>query len=254
MGPSVERIMKAVGVIPARYQSTRLEGKPLADIHGRPMVWHVYERASRARSLNSVVVATDDERILRAVTELGGRALMTRAEHVCGTERVAEVAESVDGEIFVNIQGDEPLIDPRMIDECVEALESNPGVALATLMKCVPETAYGDSSVVKVVCDVKGRALYFSRSLIPFPRTRTATFRVFEHIGLYAYTREALLSLAHLPATPLEEIEGLEQLRALENGLAIQVVETRCEGELVSVDTAQDLEHVRRILDRVAVV
>jgi len=192
------------------------------------------------------VVATDDERILRAVTELGGRALMTRAEHVCGTERVAEVAESMDGQIFVNIQGDEPLIDPRMIDECVEALESNPGVALATPMKCVPETAYGDSSVVKVVCDLKGRALYFSRSLIPFPRTRTAKFRVFEHIGLYAYTRAALLSLAHLPATPLEEIEGLEQLRALENGLAIQVVETRCEVELVSVDTAQDLERVRQ--------
>ncbi len=237
-----------VGVIPARYKSTRLEGKPLADIHGRPMIWHVFERASRARSLDAVVVATDDQRILQAIEELGGRAVMTRADHTCGTERVAEVAESMPGEIFVNIQGDEPLIDPRMIDECVAVLESNPGAALATLMKCVPEDAYGDSGVVKVVCDLKGRAMYFSRSLIPFPRTRTARFRVFEHIGLYAYTREALLTLAQLPPTPLEEIEGLEQLRALENGLAIYLAETQCDGEIVSVDTAQDLERVRRIL------
>jgi 3-deoxy-manno-octulosonate cytidylyltransferase (CMP-KDO synthetase) len=253
MGAAMVRLMKAIGVIPARYQSTRLEGKALADLCGRPMVWHVYERASRARSLDAVVVATDDERILRAVTELGGCAVMTRADHQCGTERVAEVAESMAGGIFVNVQGDEPLIDPRMIDECVEALESNPGVDLATLMKCVPETAYGDSSVVKVVCDLAGRALYFSRSLIPFPRTRTPNFRVFEHIGLYAYRREALLALAHLPPAPLEEIEGLEQLRALQNGLAIQVAETSCEGEMVSVDTAEDLERVRRILENVAI-
>jgi len=245
--------MKAVGVIPARFKSTRLEGKPLADIHGKPMVWHVYQRASRARSLDSVVVATDDERILRAVTELGGRAIMTRADHVCGTDRVAEVAGSVAGDLFVNVQGDEPLIDPRMIDECVDALVANPGVAVATLMKPVPESAYGDPGVVKVACDLKGRALYFSRSLIPFPRTRTPKFRVFEHIGLYAYTRDALLTLAHLPPTPLEEIEGLEQLRALENGLIVQVAETKCEDELVSVDTAQDLERVRRILDKVAI-
>jgi len=245
--------MKAVGVIPARYKSTRLEGKPLADIHGRPMVWHVYERATRAASLGSVVVATDDERIMRAVTELGGQALMTRADHASGTDRVAEVAASVPGEIFVNIQGDEPLIDPRMIDECVEALAANPEVPLATLMKPVPESAYADTSVVKVACDLKGRALYFSRSLIPFPRTRTARFRVFEHIGLYAYRREALHALAHLPPSPLEEIEGLEQLRALENGLAIQVAETRCDSDLVSVDTAQDLERVRQIMEKAVV-
>ena len=244
--------MLAVGVIPARYRSTRLEGKPLAEIHGKPMIWHVYERACRATSLISVVVATDDERILSAVRDLGGRAVMTRADHACGTDRVAEVAASMPGEMFVNIQGDEPLIDPRMIDECVEALQSNPGVALATVMKAVPESSYSDTGVVKVVCDLRGRALYFSRSLIPFPRTRTAKFRIFEHIGLYAYTREALLKLAQLPPTPLEEIEGLEQLRALENGLAIQVVETQCEGELVSVDTAQDLERVRRILEKAA--
>jgi len=244
------RVMRAVGVIPARYKSTRLEGKPLADIHGRPMVWHVYERASLASCLDEVVVATDDERILCAIRELGGRALMTRRDHASGTDRVAEVAKSIPGDIFVNIQGDEPLIDPRMVDESIEALRANPGVALATLMKSVPESAFGDPGVVKVVCDLKGRALYFSRSLIPFPRTRTATFRIFEHIGLYAYTRDALLALAHLPPTPLEEIEGLEQLRALENSLAIQVVETRCEGELVSVDTAQDLERVRQIMER----
>ena len=240
--------MKVIGVIPARYNSTRLEGKPLADIHGQPMVWHVFERASRASSLNTLVIATDDERIRQAVKKFGGRAMLTRADHSCGTERVAEVAELLPGDIFVNIQGDEPLIDPRMIDECVEALQSNPGVSLSTLMKPVPETAWGDSGVVKVVCDRRGRALYFSRSLIPYPRTRTAQFRVFEHIGLYAYTRGALRTLAALQPTPLEEIEGLEQLRALENGLAIQVVETKCEGELVSVDTAGDLDRVRKIL------
>jgi 3-deoxy-manno-octulosonate cytidylyltransferase (CMP-KDO synthetase) len=242
--------MRVVGVIPARYDSTRLTGKPLADIHGKPMVWHVFERSSRARSLDTVVVATDDERIRSAVEKLGGRAVLTRTDHTCGTERVAEVADSMPGDIFVNVQGDEPLMDPQMIDECVAALQANPDVGVSTLMKCVPDSAYADTGVVKVVCDLRGRALYFSRSLIPYPRTRTARFRVFEHIGLYAYTGDALRKLAHLAPTPLEEIEGLEQLRALENGLAIQVAETRCESELVSVDTAEDLDRVRRILAR----
>jgi 3-deoxy-manno-octulosonate cytidylyltransferase (CMP-KDO synthetase) len=242
--------MKVLGVVPARYQSTRLHAKPLADIKGKPMVQHVYEIAQRAAQLDSFVVATDDERIASAVRGFGGRYVMTNSEHASGTDRVAEVAAGVDADIVVNIQGDEPLLDPQMINECVLALKQNDGVGLSTVTKRVGEEGYQDPSVVKVVCDVRGRALYFSRSLLPYPRNRTRDFQVFEHIGLYAYTRDCLMQLSQLPPTPLEQIEGLEQLRALENGIAIQVVVTKCEGELVSVDTQEDLDRVRRILDK----
>jgi 3-deoxy-manno-octulosonate cytidylyltransferase (CMP-KDO synthetase) len=242
--------MKVLGVIPARYRSTRLEGKPLADIHGKPMIQYVYETACKARTLDKVVVATDDERIAEAVRTFGGNALMTKSEHVSGTDRVAEVAAGSDVGIVVNIQGDEPLLDPKMIDECVQALKDNAGIGLSTVMKRIGEDSFHDPGVVKVVVDTRGRALYFSRSLIPYPRTRTADFTAFEHLGLYAYTKDCLLRLSQLPPTPLEKIEGLEQLRALENGIAIQVVETRCTGELVSVDTQEDLERVREILSR----
>jgi len=240
--------MKVIGVIPARYQSSRLAGKPLADIHGKPMIQHVYEAAKRTRTLDSVVVATDDLRILNAVRAFGGEVVMTNPEHSCGTDRVAEVAAGTGAEIVVNIQGDEPLIDPKMIDECVDALRESGGAGLSTLVKQIGEDAYEDRAVVKVVRDLRGRALYFSRSLIPFPRHRVAEFAVFEHIGLYAYTNECLIRLSRLPQTPLEKVEGLEQLRALENGISIQTAETSCTGELVSVDTAEDLERVRQIL------
>ncbi len=240
--------MKILGVIPARYKSTRLEGKPLADILGKPMIQYVYEAARQAKSLSEVIVATDDERIARAVRQFGGEAIMSAADHASGTDRVAEAARARDAGMIVNIQGDEPLIQPRMIDECVDALQYSDGAGLSTVMKRIAEDAFHDPGVVKVVCDARGRALYFSRSLIPYPRTRTAGFAVFEHIGLYAYTKECLLRLAALPPTRLELIEGLEQLRALENGIAIQVVETQCGGELISVDTAEDLERVREIL------
>jgi 3-deoxy-manno-octulosonate cytidylyltransferase (CMP-KDO synthetase) len=240
--------MKVMGVIPARYKSTRLEGKPLADIHGKPMVQHVYENARRASTLDSVVVATDDARICEAVRRFGGDVVMTKAEHTCGTDRVAEVAAASDAVIVVNVQGDEPLLDPKMIDECVNALQENEGVGMSTVVKKVGEAAYHDLAVVKTVRDTLGRALYFSRSLIPYPRYRTAEFEVFEHVGLYAYRKDCLMRLSQLPPTPLEKIEGLEQLRALENGIAIQAVETSCTGELVSVDTQEDLERVRQIL------
>jgi 3-deoxy-manno-octulosonate cytidylyltransferase (CMP-KDO synthetase) len=240
--------MKVIGVIPARYKSTRLEGKPLADIHGKPMIQYVYENASRARTLDNVVIATDDERIEAAVRRFGGQVVMTRPEHASGTDRVAEAVKGRDAGIVVNIQGDEPLLEPEMIDECVNALITNEGCGLSTVMKKIGEGAYQDPSVVKVVTDTRGRALYFSRSLIPFPRHRTEEFEVFEHVGLYAYTQECLIQLSRLAPTPLEKIEGLEQLRALEHGIAIQVVETRCTGELVSVDTQEDLERVRQIL------
>jgi len=240
--------MKVIGVIPARYKSTRLEGKPLADIHGKPMIQHVYENARRALTLDSVVVATDDARICEAVRRFGGDVVMTRPEHTCGTERVAEVAATSDASIVVNVQGDEPLLDPKMIDECVKALQESEGAGLSTVVKKIGEAAYHDPAVVKTVRDTLGRALYFSRSLIPYPRHSTAEFAVFEHVGLYAYRKDCLMRLSQLPPTPLEKIEGLEQLRALENGIAIQAVETSCTGELVSVDTAEDLERVRQIL------
>lgn len=239
--------MKVLGVIPARYSSTRLEGKPLASILGKPMIRYVYEAARKATSLSEVVVATDDERIAQSVRQFGGEAVMTAVDHASGTDRVAEVARERDAAVVVNIQGDEPLIQPRMIDECVEALHHSGGAGLSTVMKRISEEAFHNPGVVKVVCDARGRALYFSRSLIPYPRTRTGDFAVFEHIGLYAYTKECLLRLAALPPARLELIEGLEQLRALESGIAIQVVETQC-GDLISVDTAEDLERVRAIV------
>jgi 3-deoxy-manno-octulosonate cytidylyltransferase (CMP-KDO synthetase) len=211
----------------------------------------VYENAKKALHLDSVVVATDDERIFAAVKAFGGMVVMTSPEHASGTDRVAEVAAASDAALVVNIQGDEPLLNPAMIDECVQALKEAlqyGDVDMSTVVKKIGEDAYHDPCVVKLVRDARGRALYFSRSLIPYPQFRTPSFGVFEHIGLYAYTKECLARLSKMPLGNLEQIEKLEQLRALENGISIQVVETKCEGELVSVDTLEDLERVRRIL------
>jgi 3-deoxy-manno-octulosonate cytidylyltransferase (CMP-KDO synthetase) len=212
------------------------------------MIQYVYEASGRSRTLDEVVVATDDQRVANAVKAFGGKVVMTDAAHASGTDRVAEVAGLSGAEIIVNIQGDEPLIAPQMIDECVEALRESDGAGLSTLMKQITESGFEDRAVVKVVRDLRGRALYFSRSLIPFPRHRVAEFAVFEHIGLYCYTREALLRLSKLPQSPLEKIEGLEQLRALENGIPIQTAETSYTGEMVSVDTPEDLERARQLL------
>jgi 3-deoxy-manno-octulosonate cytidylyltransferase (CMP-KDO synthetase) len=241
----MEYRLRITGIIPARYDSSRLAGKPLADIHGKPMIQVVYEAVRRSRTLDNVLVATDDERIFKAVRGFGGEVAMTDARHTCGTERVAE---RLAADVIVNIQGDEPLIDPRMIDECVAVLAANADAGLSTLIKRIGEEAYEDRSVVKAIRDLRGRAIYFSRSLIPFPRHHVEEFVVFEHIGLYAYRRDVLLHLSRLPQTPLETVEGLEQLRALENGIIIQTAETSCTDELVSVDTEADLERVRQIL------
>jgi len=241
--------MHILGVIPARYKSARFEGKPLADILGKPMIQHVYERSRRAGCLDDVLVATDDVRIVSAVNRFGGRAVMTSESHPSGTDRIAEAVAHSDADVVVNIQGDEPMIDPVMIEEVVAPFRSGTDAGLVTIKKRVlHEEDYGDPNVVKVVTDPAGYALYFSRSLIPYPRKRTVHFKVFEHIGLYAYTRDCLLRLSSLPPSPLEEIESLEQLRALENGIRILVVETRCEAQSVSVDTQADLEKVRRLL------
>ena len=246
--------MRIIGVIPARYKSSRLEGKPLADILGKPMVQHVYERAKRAPCLDEVVVATDDERIRSAVESFGGRVAMTSADHRSGTDRVAEATRNIAADVIVNIQGDEPMLDPAMLAELVEPYKSATDASIVTLKKRVAhESDFADPGVVKVVTDPDGFALYFSRSLIPYPRQRTPQFAVFEHLGLYAYTRDALMRLAELPPSALEEIESLEQLRALENGMRILVVETASRQDMLSVDTQADLERARELLSVVSV-
>jgi 3-deoxy-manno-octulosonate cytidylyltransferase (CMP-KDO synthetase) len=241
--------MRVIGVIPARYRSSRFEGKPLADLLGKPMVQHVWERSCAAACLDEVIVATDDQRIHDAVQAFGGQVALTGPGHRSGTDRVAEALSMHAADVVVNIQGDEPMIDPVMIAEVVAPFRLDAGADIVTLKKEVfHNSEFADPGVVKVVTDREGWALYFSRSLIPYPRRRTPHFHVYEHVGLYAYTRECLLRLAELPVSPLEEIESLEQLRALENGIRILVVETSCRGEAVSVDTPEDLEKVRLLL------
>lgn len=241
--------MRVIGVIPARYKSSRLEGKPLADINGKSMVRHVYERACLARNLDDVLVATDDERIYRAVAAFGGKVVMTSTSHRSGTDRVAEAIASDPADVIVNIQGDEPMLDPLMLEEVIAPFRLGALPGIVTLKKEVFRKAeFDDPGVVKVVVDAAGNALYFSRSLIPFPLNPGRGFRVFEHLGVYAYSRECLLKLAALPVSPLEEVESLEQLRALENGISILVVETASKGESISVDTAADLDRVRAAL------
>lgn len=241
--------MRAIGIIPARFKSSRLEGKPLAEIHGKPMIQHVYERARLARNLDDILVATDDERIQRVAVGFGAKVVMTSVEHRSGTDRVAEAAASDVADVVVNIQGDEPMLDPMMLEEVIAPFRDGTAFELVTLKKQVfHETEFADPGVVKVVTAPNGAALYFSRSLIPHPHRRVTHFRVFEHVGVYAYTRECLLRLASLPVSPLEEIESLEQLRALENGIPILVVETRSQSQSISVDTYDDLERVRNAL------
>jgi 3-deoxy-manno-octulosonate cytidylyltransferase (CMP-KDO synthetase) len=239
--------MKVLGVIPARYASTRLPGKPLVDILGQPLIRHVYERAARSRILDELIVATDDERILAAVQAFGGRARLTSREHNTGTDRAAEVAAALEVGVVVNIQGDEPFVEPGMIDEIVQPLLDDPELPMCTSMHEVTDQQdFANPNVVKVVVDLSGNALYFSRSLIPYPR-KSEGHRVFEHIGLYAYHKDFLLRYSRLPQTPLEKLESLEQLRALEHGYRIRVVETRQDYVPLSVDTPEDLERARAL-------
>ncbi|OFW14543.1 MAG: 3-deoxy-manno-octulosonate cytidylyltransferase [Acidobacteria bacterium RIFCSPLOWO2_02_FULL_67_21] len=236
-----------VAVIPARYHSTRFPGKALADIAGRPMVEHVYRRAAAARGVDAVVVATDDPRIAAAVERFGGIARMTRASHRSGLDRVAEVAADLDCPLVVNVQGDEPLVEPDMIAEVVAALAGDPAVEMSTVCRRIAEPSeYTDPNVVKVVADRDGNALYFSRAPIPFERGGAAA-PAYKHIGLYAYRRPFLLRLAALPQSPLEQAEALEQLRVLEHGFRIRTVVTQHDS--IGVDTPQDLERVRRHLE-----
>lgn len=245
-----------VAVIPARYGSTRFPGKALAMIKGRPMIQWVYERTAKAASLDRVLVATDDQRIADAVLAFGGECVMTSSAHSTGTDRIAEVAASLDCDLIVNVQGDEPLIEPAMIDDAVAPLRHDPGIVMGTLCGRIDiaEEAF-DPNIVKVVLDRDGFALYFSRAPIPWDRDRWSGLdvgarplhdRFYKHIGLYVYRRAFLLNYAALGPTPLESIEKLEQLRALETGHRIKVVETSHRS--IGVDTPHDLQ---KILDRV---
>ncbi len=239
---------RVVGIIPARFQSSRFPGKALADLAGKPMVQHVVERASRSRLLDEVLVATDDRRILEAVQGFGAKACMTSPDHPSGTDRIAEVARDLACDLVVNIQGDEPLIDPLVIDRAVEPLAQDTAIPMGTLGRPMGVAEAADPSKVKVVLDRQGFALYFSRSPIPYLRDGSAGVErpYLLHIGLYVYRRETLLRLVALPPTPLEERERLEQLRALEHGIRIRVVVT--EHQSFGVDTPADLERVRRMM------
>lgn len=238
--------MNTLCIIPARYASTRLPGKPLADIAGKPMIQYVYERASQACLPAMVLVATDHEAVRDAVLSFGGKAMMTSPRHQTGTDRLAEVAALYpEVDVIVNVQGDEPLIEPQLIDDLAGAFLADADLVMATVMTPLAEEDYQDANVVKVVTDLQGYALYFSRSLIPFLRNKPQR-SVYKHIGLYAYRRDFLLHYANLEPTPLELAESLEQLRALEHGYKIKVLPTACAP--IGVDTPEDLARVKKII------
>lgn len=239
--------MTAIAVIPARFGATRMPGKPLARETGKYLIQHVYERAAAARGIDRVIVATDDARILDAVRSFGGEAVMTRSDHPCGTDRIAEVAIGLNCDVVLNVQGDEPEIDPAQLDQLVELLEDDAAADIATLA-CPFAVLEGadprDPNAVKVVLDAAGRAIYFSRAMIPYPRIHQETGATYQpapyllHLGVYAYRRTTLLELAGLAPTPLERTEKLEQLRWLEHGrrIAVAVVDSAA----VGIDTPDD--------------
>ncbi len=240
---------QVLAVIPARHASSRFPGKPLAAILGRPMIQRVVERVRRARLISRVMVATDDARIKSAVESFAGEAILTRSEHRSGTDRVAEVAAHVGAGIYVNVQGDEPLIDPGTIDALVSAILEDESVQIATPCVAIEQpNDIMDPNIAKVVRDFDGNALYFSRAPIPWVRDRheTVAARHWKHIGLYAFRHGALLDFPTLPPGELEHLEQLEQLRWLENGYRIRVVES--EYDAVSVDVPADVERVEKLL------
>lgn len=242
---------RVVVVIPARYGSSRLPGKPLVSLAGLPMVQHVYARAKLAQKVGRVIVATDDDRIIKAVEAFGGEARMTRADHRTGTERVAEVAAHVEGDIFVNVQGDEPLLDPTSVDKAIGALLEEPAAAIATVATPIRTPAdIMDPNVCKVVLDFDDNALYFSRAPVPWVRDTTSKIQVrhLKHLGLYVFQRDALLEYPTLPQGELERIEQLEQLRWLENGWKIRVAEV--EHDAISVDVPEDVARVEKLLQK----
>jgi 3-deoxy-manno-octulosonate cytidylyltransferase (CMP-KDO synthetase) len=242
--------MQIAAIIPCRYASRRLEGKPLIPILGKPMVQWVYERVTQVSLLTKVVVATDDDRIYKCVKDFGGRVLMTSADHRSGSDRAAEAADALglkDDDIVVNVQGDQPALDPRCLPEVVAPLTDDPDEVMATLvLRTTDDSDMTDPNTVKCVFDEENRALYFSRSLIPFCRDGSVTSGVFKHLGIYAFRKNFLSRFASLPQGRLEAIEKLEQLRVVEHGYPIKVVVT--EYDTKAVDMLEDIEKTEGLL------
>ncbi len=252
--------MTSLGIIPARYAASRFEGKVLAKIGNKPMIQHVWERAKKAHSLDDLIVAADDDRIIKVVEEFGGKAVFTSKSHPSGTDRLREIANPLDVDIVVNIQADEPLLNHSMIDSLVDTLRDDRDIVMASLMKKIDSIEeISNPNLVKVVVDKNNFALYFSRSPIPFIRDNgeapaeqadsvspNKAHQFYKHIGLYAYTKDFLFTFANLPPSSLEKYEKLEQLRALENGYRIKMVETQY--DTIGVDTPEDLVRARATL------
>lgn len=239
--------MKTIGVIPARWASKRFEGKVLADINGKPMIQHVWERSKQSEYLNDLIIACDDERVVEAAINFGAQAVLTSADHASGTDRIVEVVEPLTVDIIVNIQGDEPLICSTIIDSLIETLSDDPSCLMCTAIKIIDkEEELKDPNVVKVVVDGEMNALYFSRSIIPCNRDKNDEIIYYKHLGIYAYKKEFLLSYQNLPKSNLEISEQLEQLRALEYGYKIKTVITDI--DTVGVDTPEDLKQVELLL------
>lgn len=240
--------MKFLGVIPSRYASTRLEGKPLKDICGHTMVEWVYKRALKSK-LDGVVVATDDERIVDEVKSFGGNVILTRKDHINGTSRIAEVCETyTDYDVIVNIQGDEPLIEPDMINSIIDSFIEDNTIPMSTLKyKLTDMVEIENPNAVKVVTDKNDFAIYFSRSVIPYPRNLNMD-NYYKHVGIYGYKRDFVMEYAKMASTPLELSESLEQLRVLENGYKIKVLETPY--KIIGVDTQEELERVREYITK----
>lgn len=240
--------MKFLGIIPARYSSTRLEAKPLKKIHGHTMIEWVYKRAKKSE-LHDLVVATDDKRIYDEVISFGGKAIMTSETHPNGTSRIAEVCEKMnDYDVIINIQGDEPLIEADMINSLINTFKENKDLVMATLKhKLNSKKEIENPNSVKVICDKNNYAIYFSRSVIPYPR-KNENISYYKHIGIYAYKRDFVIEYSKMPSSPLEEAESLEQLRVLENGYKIKVLETS--HSLIGVDTEQNLQDVIAYIEK----
>ncbi len=241
----MKKDMNIVAVIPARYNSSRFPGKPLANIAGKPMIQWVYEQTKKVEAIKEVYVATDDKRIFACVTSFGGKAIMT-GECSCGTDRIYEACKNLDADIVVNVQGDEPMIKPQMIEEVLSAFDDE-NVVMATLKKCINDQNDIDNpNVVKVITDINNNAIYFSRYPIPYMRNEFEEYKVFKHIGMYAYKKEFLETFVNLPKSFLEKAESLEQLRCLENGFRIRVMET--ELETIGVDTPEQMKAVEEYM------
>ena len=242
---------KILGIIPARYSSTRFPGKPLADINGKPMIQHVYERAIKAKSLSSLLIATDDERIFNAAKNFDANAVMTDSDLPNGTARCEQAVKNFNQKFdaVINIQGDEPLLDPLMIDEVAELLN---GCEAATLCSELKED-FENPNIVKVVMSQDKYALYFSRSLIPYQRNKNLNIKIYQHIGIYGYDLEFLKKYVTLEPTPLSETESLEQLKILEHGYKIKIKVTDSKIKSLGVDTPEDLEKVREIIKNASI-